>query len=76
MCVYAYMYIFVMGVMKMGNFVPRAWIELKSLAFWTSMLTITPHMFPDVTTVPMPTYLCSSLPERLVQTTTYVYIYT
>ena len=42
----------VTGVMKMGNIVPRAGIKATSLAFWASVLTITPCMFPDVTTMP------------------------
>ena len=33
--------------------------------------TITSRL-PDVTTIPTPTYLCSSLPQRSVQTTTLV----
>ena len=49
----------VMGVMKMGNIVPTAGIEPTSLAFRASVLTITPHRIPDVTTIPTPTYLCS-----------------
>ena len=32
-----------MGVIKMGNIVPRAEIETTSLAFQVSVLTITPH---------------------------------
>ena len=37
---------YVMGVMKMGNTVPRAGIELTPVAFWASVLTITPHRLP------------------------------
>ena len=51
------------------HIVPRAGIEPTTLAFQASMLTITPPRFPDVTTVPTPTCLCSLLPERSVQTT-------
>ena len=51
--------------MKMG-------IEPTSLAFKASVLTITLPRLPDVTTLPMPTRLCSTLPDRLVQTTTLV----
>ena len=36
MCIYVY----VMGVTKMGNIVPRAGFELTSLAFWTSVLPL------------------------------------
>ena len=36
--------------------------------------TITPQRLPDVTIIPTPICLCSSLPQRSVQTTTYVYI--
>ena len=36
----------VVGVMKMGNIVPRARIEHTSLAFRASVLTITPHRLP------------------------------
>ena len=39
---------------------PRVEIEPKSLAFWASALTITPHKLLDVTT------LCGPLPERSV----------
>ena len=63
----------VMRLMKVGNIVPRAEIEPTSLAFWASVLTITPHRVPDVTNVPMPTCLRSSLPERSVQITTQGY---
>ena len=51
----------------MRNFAPRAGIESTSLPFWASMLTITPPMIPDTTTLPMPTYLCGSLPMRSAQ---------
>ena len=57
----------VVGVMKMGNIVPRAGLEPTSLAFWVSVL---PLDFPDVTTILTPTCLCSYLPQRSVQTTT------
>ena len=32
----------VIGMMKMGNIAPRAGIKATRLAFWTSVLTITP----------------------------------
>ena len=56
-----------MDVMKMGNIVPRAGIETTSLTFSVSVLTITPLSFPNVTSLPMSTCLCGSLPERSVQ---------
>ena len=37
----------VMGVMKMGNIVPRVGIKPISLAFWAIDLTITPSSDPD-----------------------------
>ena len=58
--------IIVMGLMKMENIVSRAGTEPTSLAFQTSVLTI------DVNTIPMHTYLCSSLSQRSVQTTTLI----
>ena len=58
-----------MGVMKMGNIVPRVRIELTSLAF-RACATITPNMLHDVTTIPTSTCLCGFLPQRPVQTTT------
>ena len=61
-----------LGEMKIGNIVPRAGIERTSRAFQASSLTITPPRLPDVTTMPTPTCLCSSLPQRAVQTTTLV----
>ena len=36
----------VLGVMKIGNIVPRAGIKSTSLAFHASMLSITPHGLP------------------------------
>ena len=37
-----------MGVMKMGNIAHRAGIEPTSFVFQVSVLTIKPHMLPDV----------------------------
>ena len=51
----------VLGVMKMGNIVLRAGVEPTSLAFWASVLTITPPMLPDATTVPTNAYLTMQL---------------
>ena len=58
--------------MKIGTSAHRAGIEPMSLAFQASVLSITQPRLPDVTTVPTPTCICGSLPERSVQTTTLV----
>ena len=55
----------VVRVMKMGNIVPRVKIEPISLAFWVSMLTITPPSLPDVTTLPTPTCLKQFLAKEV-----------
>ena len=60
-----------MGVMKIENIVPRAGIELTSLAFRGQCATITACRLCDGTTIPMPTCLCGSLPQRSVPTTTH-----
>ena len=60
----------VVGVMKMGNNVPRAGLKPTSLAFRASVLQLHHVGFPDVSTIPTPTCLYSSLPQRSVQTTT------
>ena len=73
MCIYIYVYVCVAGVMKMGNIVAGTEIEPTSLAFRASVLTITSPRLPDVTTILMPTCLCCSLPERSVQSSTYIY---
>ena len=39
-----------MGVMKMGNIATRVGTEPTYLAFWPSVLTISPPRLPDVTT--------------------------
>ena len=57
------------SVMKMENIVPRAEINPTSLAFRTSVLTITYVGFSDMTCIPTPTCLCSSLHERSAVTT-------
>ena len=46
-----------MGIMKRTNIVPRVGIEYKSLAFQTSVITITPPWLPDVATLLMPPWL-------------------
>ena len=57
------------GVIKMGNTAPRVRLEPTYLVIGTSVLTITPPRLRDVTTLPAPTCLCSSLPERSVHLT-------
>ena len=57
----------------MGNIVARAGTEPTSLAFRARVLPLHRIGFPDVTAIPMPTCLCSSLPQRSVHTTTIVY---
>ena len=59
-----------MEVIQIGNIALRAGIESTSLAFWASVLTITPSRLPAVTTLAMAVCLCGFLPERSVQTTT------
>ena len=66
-----------MGVIKMGNIMPRVGIDPSSLAFQASVLSITSPRLPGVTTLPTPTFLCGSVPERLGQTTTFlIFIFT
>ena len=57
-------YATVVGMEKMGNIEPKVAIESTSLAFQASVLTITSPGLPDVTSLPTPTCLCCSLPER------------
>ena len=79
--IYIYIYIYIhthtyirtcrgVRILRMGNIARRVGIEPIPLAFWTSMLTITPHRLPNVITLPTPACICDSLPERQVQTTT------
>ena len=73
-CVYAYTHATsVVDVMKMENIVPRVEIEPTALAFKATVLSITPLRFPYVTTMPTPTCMCSSLPERSLQSTTHTH---
>ena len=65
---YASSYIYVMGVIKMRNIVPRAGIEPTSLAFQASVLTIKSPRLADVTTVATATSIYD-FPERSVQPT-------
>ena len=58
------------GCNEIGNTVPRVGPEPTSLAFWASVLPLHHVGFTDVTTIPTPTFLCRSLPQRSVQTTT------
>ena len=60
----------VVGVMKIRYIAPREGIEHTSLAFRVIVLTALRPMLPDVTTLPTPTSLYSSLPQRSMQTTT------
>ena len=59
----------VIGVMKMRNIVSRVGIKPTSLS---QCVTNTQCRLPDVTTIPTLTYLCSSLPQRSVQTITLI----
>ena len=61
-----------MSVMKMGNIAPRVGIEPTYLAFKASVLTVLPSGQLDLTILHVVTGLCSSLPEKSVQTTTLV----
>ena len=51
--------------MKMGNTEPRVGLKPTSLAFPASVLTLHHIAFPDVTTIPTPTCLCSSPPQEV-----------
>ena len=51
----------VMGVMTMGNIVPRTGIEHTPLALKVNVLTFT-YRLPDITNLSTPTSLCGSLP--------------
>ena len=64
--------IIVVGAMKMGNIVPGVGIKPTSLVFQASVLTIKTARLPDVTTVPTPTCLCSSLHEWSMQIKTHL----
>ena len=66
-CIYPGHSTSVMGVMKIGNTVPRVGLEPTSLAFWAIVL---PLHLPDVTAIPTSTCLCGSLPKMSVETTT------
>ena len=61
----------VMAEMKTGNIGPRMGIEPTSLAFWASVIP-SHHVgsLMSLITIPTPTCLCSSLPQRSVRTTT------
>ena len=61
----------VSGCDENGKYCARAGIEPTSLALQASAL---PCRLSDVTTLPTPTRLCSSFPERSVQTTTFLRI--
>ena len=55
----------VMGMTKMGNIVPRAGLELTSLAFRASVLAL--HYVGSLMSPLTPTCLYGSLPQRSVQ---------
>ena len=61
-----------MGVMKMGNIVPRAGLKPTSL-IPCQCATITPPRLTYVTTIPTPTSLFGSLPQSSLETTIYIY---
>ena len=50
----------VVGVMKVGNIAQGAGIELTSLAFQASVITITPSRLPDVITLSRSICVCGS----------------
>ena len=58
------------GVMRMGNSVPTVGIKSTSLAFWDSVLSITPPRLPDVTILPIHACLGDALSKRSAQITT------
>ena len=62
--------------MNMGITVPRAGLKPISLAFWATVLPLHHIGFLDVITVPTPSCLYISLPQRSVQTTIYIYTHT
>ena len=49
------------GVIQKRNIVPKARIKPTYLAFWASVLTITPPRLVDVTTLPMSTCVCAPM---------------
>ena len=61
-----------MGVPIMGNTVPRAGLELTSMAFQTSVLPLNNVCSLNVPTIPRSTCLCGTLSQRSVQTTTLI----
>ena len=63
-------YAVIVGVMKMRNIVPRVGIKTHISGIPASMLPLHHIGFTDVTTIPTTICLCSSLPQRSVQTTT------
>ena len=59
----------VVGLMKLGYTAPRVGFEPTSQALWISVLPLHHVGFPDITTIPPPTFLCNSLYQRSVKTT-------
>ena len=75
-CMYAYIY--VMGVMKMGNIVPRAGVEPTSLAFRTNVPPL--HHVGSLTSLEYPCAPVYTAPAlrgqyRLLHKHIYTYIY-
>ena len=60
----------IVGVMKVGNILPRVGIEPTYLAFEDNVPTILPARPLDLTILPTPICLCGSYPDRSVQTIT------
>ena len=65
-----HLHLHVVGVTKTGNNVPRGRTQFHIFGIPGQCATITPCRLPGVTTIRTPTCVCSSLPQRSVQTTT------
>ena len=59
-------HVIVVAMMKMGKIAPKDGIEPTSLAFWSSVLTITSPRLPDVVILPTATCIYDVLPKRAV----------
>ena len=72
-CLFVYFYSNFVGVMNMGNIVPRPGIEPTSFGFRASVLTIYHLGYLMSALYPcLPVCLCGFLPERSVQSTTLI----